>query len=165
MATESDPRAGQGDGRLDSLSALEASRLLPLGLSQPAGPVADLIDRLTEADGEEWLRHALERGPIGDASCEAVALANGRADVSVLEAVKDRAKRMMSQAATRQEMLSATLAYFLSIAAGLAHHGVLMTSQSRDAVDQALVDLSDAMPDPWSLLLQTAAMATSTRSA
>ena len=146
----------------DSLSANAVSRLLPLGLSQPAGPVADLIERLSEPDGLDWLMHTLEHGPMREAGTTAKACADGSATLDDLTRVKERAKRAMGRAETRQEMLSATLAYFLVIGSAMAHHNELLTSQSRDQVDQALVDLSDVLPTPWSELLQSAAMVTTT---
>ena len=155
MSTEGPTNAG------DSLSANAVSRLLPLGLSQPAGPVADLIERLSEPDGLDWLMHTLEHGPMREAGSSAKACADGSATLEDLERIKDRAKRAMKRAETRQEMLSAALAYFLTIASGMAHHDAVLTSQPRNQVDQALVDLSDVLPTPWSELLQEAALITS----
>ncbi|MCA9309898.1 MAG: hypothetical protein KDA21_01760 [Phycisphaerales bacterium] len=144
----------------DSLSANAVSRLLPLGLSQPAGPVAALIERLALADGADWLAHTLAGGAFRDAGTSAAACAGGTATVAELRAVKESAKRAMGRSETHQEMLSATLAYFLSIGAALAHHNELLTSQPREQVDQALVDLADVLPDPWSGLLERAALIT-----
>ncbi|MEQ8850759.1 MAG: hypothetical protein RIB32_03140 [Phycisphaerales bacterium] len=144
----------------DTLSAIEASRLLPIGLSQPAGPVAEVIDRLRGADGDAWLRLTLERGPVRDAGVEPRRLLDPDVTVADLERVKDASKRVMGRAETKNDVLSATLAYFLAIAAALTHHGRLITSQRRDLVDDALIDLADAAPEPWSDLLQSAAMAT-----
>lgn len=147
----------------DSLSANAVSRLLPLGLSQPAGPVVDLIERLTEPDGQDWLMHTLEHGAMRDAGSSAKACADGSATVEQLKQIKEHAKRSMGRAETRQEMLSATLAYFLIIGSAMVHHNELLTSQARDQVDQALVDLADVLPAPWAELLHQAAMVTTTR--
>lgn len=144
----------------DSLSANAVSRLLPLGLSQPAGPVAALIERLSAPDAPDWLARTLSGGAMADAGTTAAACADGRASLEDLRRVKDQAKKAMGRSETRQEMLSATLCYFLAIGAGLAHHNELLTSQSREQVDQALVDLADVLPDPWAAMLERAAMVT-----
>jgi hypothetical protein len=138
------------------LSAEQASTLLRLGLRGLRRPVDDLIERLRAGAGLEWLERALAR-VLGGAS-PAAALAGGGADVAELTAIKEHCKAILRDSRDTEERLAAIAGYFLSIAAGLAHHGARIGGHGRDDLNEILLDLADVAPGPYSSLLATAAI-------
>lgn len=142
-----------------SLTFEQTTSLLRLGLSDPPRPVDELIERLRAADGASWLATTLERGPLAGVGNATDVLVEGRCTPEQLRTVKDEA-RAMSKKSDARDRLAGIAAYFLAIAAGLRHHGTLLTSRDRAAVNEVLLDLAEAAPDPFSGLLMDATLVT-----
>lgn len=142
----------------EDISVDAASRLLKLGLGGRRRPVDDLIDRLHEPDGARWLTQALDAGPlegIGDA--EAIFL-NGEGGLAKLTAIKERSKVILDRPRDRDERLAGLAAYFLSIAAGLRHHGKVIGGRGREDRNTVLLDIAAAAPAPFSEMLGKATL-------
>lgn len=145
------------DPSTSPLTDRQASSLLREGIAGPARPVDDLILRLERTDGERWLVDAIARlnswmdFPVEHAH-------SGKMSLSQAEALKDVAKRRMTAESSSDARLAGLLGYFIALGSALAHHGTLIASRSREEVDNALVDLAEACPDPWRSLLQDAVM-------
>ena len=146
-----------GDGSPLALST--ASKLMRLGISRSRRPVDDLIDRLRQPDAAAWLDTALRSGPIPDDGAPAALLVEGAATTGDLEAIKERSKALLRTAGAGSQRLPGIAGYFLSIAAALRHHGVLITARSRDELDPVLLDLAEAAPAPYGEMLSAATLA------
>jgi hypothetical protein len=131
-----------------------ASTLLRLGLTGPRRPVDDLIDRLQRPDGAAWLERALARIP----ACGSAAMLLGHASVKDLTAAKEHCKLLLRDSSDPELRLAAIAGYFLSIAAGLRHHGVRIGGQGRAELSEILLDLAAAAPPAWRDMLAAAAM-------
>jgi hypothetical protein len=125
------------------------SGLLHLGLRGTATPI---IERLRSKDGETWLLSSLRQvlGSPGDAPERW--LLDPETPSDRLSELKDKAKgvfRTAEKGGDGEGSLRARLGYFLTIAANLAHHGVLDSGQPAENVRDALLDLAGALPPPW----------------
>ena len=126
-------------------------------LLQAARAGNSMIRSIEEAgDADQWIRDRLDsigqrRGhratPIADE------ILDPRTPIARLEEIKSDARRLHHET---EHKLTSLAGYFFSIAAGLAHHDELLSSQGRDAVDCVLKDLSRIAPDPWRRLLRRA---------
>ncbi len=136
-----------------------ATKLLRLGLGGRRRPVDDLIDRLHEADGAAWLSRALNAGPLHGIGAADAMLLEGKASVATLAAIKERSKVILERPRDREERLAGLAGYFLSIAAGLRHHGKVIGGRGREERDAVFLDLAAAAPPAWSEMLGAATMA------
>lgn len=145
------------DPSTSPLTDRQASSLLREGIAGPVRPVDDLILRLERTDGERWLVGAIARlnswvdFPVEDA-------VSGRMSLAQAESLKDVTKRRMTAESSSDGRLAGLLGYFIALGGALAHHGKLIASRSREEVDNALVDLAEACPEPWRSMLHDAAM-------
>lgn len=148
-----------------TISASQASVFLKLGITGPRRPVDDVIDQLRKDRSGQWLTGALQGGPIaalGSASGGASAadlLANGKATLEQCSAIKEKSKKIVKHAVSPQERLGGIAGYFISIAAGLRHHDVLLTTHDREELAGILLDLAEVAPEPYATLLSEAALA------
>ncbi len=146
-------------GDRPSLALSTASKLMRLGFSRPRRPVDDLIDRLRQPDAAAWMDEALRSGPIADDGAPVALLVEGTATAEDLAVIKERSKTLLHTSGTGSQRLAGVAGYFLSIAAALRHHGVLITARSRDEVDPVLLDLAEAAPAPYGDMLSAATLA------
>ncbi len=132
------------------------SRLLKLG--QSPRPVDALIDRLSASDGHTWLGTNLERafgakcGPVTEK------LTDPSTPVDELVMLKDLSKQHGRREGD-DAGLTAMAAYFLSVAAAVAHHGVLISSRSQTELTSVLEDLAVVVEPPFRELLLKAVRA------
>jgi hypothetical protein len=143
----------------EAISVSSASRLLRLGFAGPRRPIDDLIDRLSLPDGHGWLQNALTlQFGIGPDEIED-SLCRGNATLASTEQLKELGKKAIAQHATAESRMAAIAMYFLAVAAALVHHKRLIASRPREEVNDALLDLASAAPEPWAKLLGEAAVA------
>ncbi len=133
-----------------------ATSLLRLGMVGPRRGVDVVIDRLRMPDGAQWLESSLLVFAASAEQARAM-LIDGSAPIERLGEAKERHKQAMLASGPASERQRAILLYYLCIAAGLAHHARSLTTQPRDEVNVALLDLAVALPEPWSLMLARAA--------
>lgn len=153
-AHRSVPRTGDSDPTGERLS-----RLLALGIRGPGRPLDALLSRLSEPDASDWLRAAIETGPLGTLGPRAEGLYEGRATVEELAAVKEECKALLRASDCEESRLVSMLSYFLAVAAALVHHDTLISSRSRLELEPLLLDLAEVAPSPWPELLARAALA------
>lgn len=149
--------------RPPSVSVADATSLLSHAFAGPARPIDDVIDRLTRPDGERWFMSVVDNA-MRDASIPASHIAPlARAErhdhdaVPSLQdwaALKRSAKDSLRRAATAEARVQATLTYFIAVGTALALHAEVMTSMPREDLEDVLIDLADAAPQPWSALLR-----------
>jgi hypothetical protein len=135
------------------------TNLLRVGLSAPQRPVDSLVERLEHPDGASWFTSALARSPVGTSGDPATTVLDGGASADELTTIKERAKTAYGIAADEDGHRVALLGYFLAISAALVHHGVRITSQPRAGLNEQLADLSIALPAPWGVFVERAALA------
>jgi hypothetical protein len=140
------------------MSMEKASLFLRLGMSAPRRPVDDLIDRLRKPDGGRWLARALEDGPMRGMGSPTDLLVNGKATVQECMLIKDHSKVFVRKATESDAKMAGIAGYFLAIAAGLRHHGVLLTTRERAGLRDILLDLSEALAEPYRDLVSHAAL-------
>jgi len=147
---------------LDPSAAAKSLRFLlrspSLGAArEPETPVLHLKQRLEQEDGGAWLRACLAKEPFAPLVDAERALTAGTLALAELEALKRRAKRGFGPEQPRELRLASIAAYFLAIAAALAHHRARLSSQPLADVRAILLDLATAIDEPWSSLLSAAA--------
>jgi hypothetical protein len=141
----------------DEMSPDLTSSLLRLGLSRAPRPVDDVIERLAATDASDWLYAALST-VVGDGGDPHATFVDGEGDVKELRAIKERSKRLLSQAHNHDMRITGIAGYFISIAAGLHHHGKQIGGRSREELNPILLDLAAAAPAPYDFLLADATM-------
>ena len=140
------------------LSAEHASVFLKLGIAGPRRPIDDLIDEINRDATGHRLTQLLEAGPFrGMGSAERLLL-EGESSLEEWSEIKERSKLIAKQAATADERLAGMAGYFVSIAAALHHHQVLLTTRDRETLEPSLLDLADACQEPFKALLSSAAL-------
>ena len=142
----------------DSFDPQMVSGLLRVAFTPARRPVDHLIGRLQKADGEEWFASALAGGIVARAGQPTALLIDGEADVATLDALKERAKGAFGQAADGDARLRGLLHYLFVIAAGLGHHGTLLSTQPRGEISAVLLELALSLPAPWNDFVAEAAM-------
>jgi hypothetical protein len=140
-----------------ALSEVGVSRLLQVGLDAPRRPVNDLVDRLLEPDGDQWLSRILHTGPVATHGLPKELLCEGRATFEQLMAIKGQSKQMLQGPGGRESRASALMGYMLAVAAALVHHGRMISSRPRSELDAVLLELADVTPGEWAGLLRRAA--------
>lgn len=140
------------------ISTEQASRLLRIGLTNPARPVDALLERLAQPDGATWLTATLVSGPAAAFGSPEELLAGGKATLDQLRAIK--------QAGTKQALgeaygahWPAMICYFFAVGAGLAHFGVNLSSRPPEDLEAVFLDLAAVTPPAWSELFVRAATA------
>jgi len=136
------------------------SGLLRVAFEPARRPVDHLIERLQQDDADAWLEHAVTDGPE---HWKSVLLEDG-IGLDELKRLKDLSKTRFADAADADERLRGLLQYLLVVSYGLAHHGVLLSSQSRGEISAVLLELALSLTDPWRDFVAEAAMTPSTRS-
>ncbi|MBX3365518.1 MAG: hypothetical protein KF866_12240 [Phycisphaeraceae bacterium] len=149
---------GIGRSEGESLKGPTVTRLLQLGIAGPRRPVDALLDRLGAADGPAWFAQLLQRHPIRQIGDPLQTLVHGRVDMTALERLKEASKRLLQDAISENDRLAGLGGYFLSIAAGVEHHGRNISSRPAQELHVVLLDLAAVAPMPWSDLLASAAM-------
>lgn len=141
--------------QLDSSSA---TRLLKLGISGPKRRVDPLIERLRSTAGKAWFAGMLKRPPFAGLREPVEQLVQGRASLDEIVAFKDAGKQAVTTAPGADAELTGVAAYYLAIAAAMAHHNSLISSVNRPELDAVLLDLAEVLPSPWSELASRAAL-------
>lgn len=147
-----------------ALGQQQAARLLKMGISGPRRSVDDLITRLEAPDSEFFFRSLMRTGllttiPRTAAGAGADALCKPGLTIEQLTEVKDQSKNQAATSKSRDDYLAGVAAYYLSIAAALAHHGRLISATNRREMNDALLDLAASVPEPWADLLAQGALA------
>lgn len=125
-------------------------------LSDARRPVDDLLARLRrEADGD-WLASGLERRYGSDGARFEDVVIGGSATADDLRSLKQAAKDGFDTAPRSGDRSLAVAAYFLAIAAALAHHRELITSQGRETIDPELDALAGWLPERWAAMVRKA---------
>lgn len=135
------------------LTTSDASRMLELGLSSPRRPVDDLIDRLSLPGAGDWLAQTLAQGPAGAFGDPASYLAEGKATLDQLLAVKQSSKSLLNTVDDPATRLAALAGYFFAIAAALVQHKSNISSRSLSELEPVLLDLASVTAEPWTSLL------------
>lgn len=148
------PRPPLGD---PALTEVGVTRLLQVGLDKPRRPINDLVDRLLEPDGSQWLSRILHTGPIATHGLPKELLCDGRATMDQLMAIKGESKEMLQGPGRAQGRAAALMGYLLAVAAALVHHGQMISSRPRSELDAVLLELADVTPGEWAGLLRRAA--------
>lgn len=141
-----------------AISQEETSRLIRMATESMGRPVHRLIDRLTLVDGPDWFRRMLAEGPVarlGDAEDQ---LVRGKATLGELVQLKQASKQQFKRRADSQDRLYGMAGYFLSVAAALRHHGKNICSRPRTELEDTLLDLAAAVPEPWESFLSATAL-------
>jgi hypothetical protein len=123
----------------------QVSRLLEMGIRGGRRPVDKLVERLAMPDGGRWWTGVLagvHMTPLGDRGVGV--------GLDAMRAMKDTCKVAALTGTDPETRHAATAGYYGAIAAALAHHGVLITSQPAIEVDSALSDIAGVVPEPWS---------------
>lgn len=155
MNSNSLPDVNASFAQLDSS---QATRLLKLGISGPKRRVDPLIDRLRSSAGKAWFAGIFKKAPFATLADPVDRLAEGRATLDEIVAFKDAAKHAVTKATGSDTELAGVAAYYMAIAAALAHHGSLISSVNRPELDAVLLDLAEVLPSPWSELASRAAL-------
>jgi hypothetical protein len=142
----------------ERLTTAQATLLLKMGIMKPRRLVDDLIDRLRQPGGSAWLNRALESGPLRDRGSPAELFIEGKATLDQCGDIKEGSKHILRQATTSEERLGGIAGYLLSIAAALKHHQALLTSRERSDLNEILLDLAEAAPEPFARLLSEATL-------
>ncbi|MFZ4574826.1 MAG: hypothetical protein ACOYN0_10545 [Phycisphaerales bacterium] len=124
------------------------SKLLRLGISGPTRPVDELIGRLEQPDGAEWLLRQFTEPGLG-----VLADPHGACDLPALKAAKESGKKLLGRPGSRDERLRGLLAYFLSIAAALHRFGSNISTRPLSDIEPVLADLATTVPEPWQSVL------------
>jgi hypothetical protein len=141
--------AEPSDEPIATPSGAHLSRLLRLGFSSERDLVDDLVERLRGPGGAAWFSEALRSGRLGPAAEIEAIIAEGGVPRDALRALKDRGNALLGRPPDEESLHCGMAGYFLAIAAGLAHHGELLTRQPREKVDPILRKLAAAAPEPW----------------
>jgi len=111
-------------------------------------------------DGGRWFLGIVEAGPAAAFGPPMARLLEGRVERAELIAIKEKSKRIFSDAAEGEEgRLAGLAAYFLAVAAALVHRGETISSRGGDDLETVFLDLAAAAPEPWAGLFRGAAVA------
>jgi len=130
--------------------------LLKMGLIEKQRPVDRLLDRLLEVDGADWFSEVIKEEPFITVFADPKTMCEGVVERLELKSLKSKGKRMCAPERGPEDRLRGTLAYMLSVAAGLVHRDEYMSSQPTSVIEPVLVDRSASVPEPWSGLFAAA---------
>ena len=122
---------------------LLAVTILRAGLEETA-PIRELLVRLQEPDGARWFDELLSGAEDRTKSLD---------ECRVLK----REAKKSTALESREERVRGFGLYLYSLAAALVEHGRSITSQERATIDEVLLDLAEAAPEPWSGVFSRAA--------
>ena len=142
----------------DSFNRAMVSGLLRIAVNEQQRPVDHLINRLAQPDAGPWFADALQQPPADPTDDLQALLIQGAADLDQLNARKDAAKKIFGSAHEADQRCTGLLHYLLAIAAGLEHHGQLLSSQPRGELSAVLLELAMSLPEPWNDFVAEAAM-------
>lgn len=138
------------------LGGSRLTRLLRLGLATTEEPVEELAVRLLAPDGEAWLAAELVSGALPLPPGWPPTPVGAAVDLATLRSVKAAANALIASHPRREALLIGMFAYFASIAAGLAHHGDLLSRQEPERLLPPLRRLAGTAPGGWRALFQQA---------
>ena len=84
-------------------------------------------------------------------------LIEGTASLGQFQLMKQKSKQLLAERHDTPSRLRATIGYFFSIAAALAHHREVITGRPREELLVVLEDLAAVAPPPWSTMFHQAA--------
>ncbi len=143
---------------LPELTEADATRMLSLAISGPLRPVDDLIERLSRPDGAKWLSRVLSAGPTAAFGAAREQIADGKASLEQLRAIKQTSKSLLQNSKDPQSRLTAMVSYFFPVAAALTHYDESICSRPREELETVLLDLAAVTDEPWSSMFSTAAL-------
>lgn len=141
-----------------ALDPAVAQEMLKMGVSDARRPIDRLIERLRGADGPAWLLDTLKQPAWGVAGDPEAALAKGGMSLESLDQLKERCKQAAFTDQDGSRRIIATGGYYLAIAAAAVHHSRLITSLPAEELATAMLDLGEALPEPWTSMLGRAAL-------
>ena len=152
---ESSPRPGEYEGG----GAGQESRL-PRSLPEAGSPIEELSACLRAPDGAEKFQRLLDSAFLERVGLPAEDIRRGTVSSEALLAAKEAAKALLPPASSPEERMAITLAYLLSLASGLAHHGALLGSRDRrPELERIFTAMAATAPEPWSALFERAVKA------
>lgn len=113
-------------------------------------PIESLVERLEQPDGDDWFDATITRLSVADGTDPRSALLEGATTLNALDALKRHGKSTVRGATTPDERSAGTLCYLLAMAAGVVHHGTLLSSRPADEVLRALAEVHAVTDAPWS---------------
>jgi hypothetical protein len=135
----------------DPVNDPAACELLKLALSDEIDPLQLICDAISD-HGEKAIYAAFD-ATIGSGDRAESAMLQGDASLDQLLAWKARAKLKWQSSVGDASRGEAILVYFLCIAAGLAHHGHLISSRPQNEVEEHLINLASVIPPRWERLI------------
>lgn len=146
--------------KIENLDPGTMTGLLKIGIIEKQRPVDRLLDRLIAVDGGEWFSNVIQEPPFNAVFADAAVLCQGPVERVEINSLKSKGKRLSGADRGQEDRLRGTLAYMLSVAAGLVHLEEMVSSQPAEVLEPVLQDLSGALSDEWSTLFASAAAAT-----
>ena len=137
------------DADFSDLCQAKAGDLLQLVLARSRNVAEELVLVLSGAEGGPRFGALLDHAWAGRAGAPEEKLAAGGATLDELRELKAAAKALFWKGSDRDERVAAALAYFLALAAALAHHGALITGEDREDLARVFTDLAALSPAPW----------------
>lgn len=117
-------------------------------------PVDFAVEELRRAnDLEAWLERAIAK-VVGAAGPRRLVAEGASRDE--LERMRHAATMAFGGAARVEERNAALVSYAFVVAAGLVHHGVLLSSQPRGEIEVMLAELAGVFGEPFASFLESA---------
>lgn len=149
------PRDTQAAGPISDAVAHSISAVVAAGGIKPVDFAVEEIRRAgdREVDREAWLERAfsLIAGKAG-----ARRLVSAAPTRDELDRLRHAATMAFGGAAKVEERNAALVVYALVVAAGLVHHGLLLSSQPRTEIDVMLAELAGILGEPFASFLESA---------
>lgn len=145
------PRDTQAGRPVSDAVAHSISAVVAAGGIKPVDFAVEEIRR--SGDREAWLERAfsLIAGKAGARS-----LLSAASSRDELDRLRHAATMAFGGAAKVEERNAALVVYALVVAAGLVHHGLLLSSQPRTEIDVMLAELAGILGEPFASFLESA---------
>ena len=120
-------------------------------------PVDELIDRLSEADGDRYFRGTLMPGLQRAYGPAIDRLVERSASLDDLITIKQQAKALHAAAESEAQRLIAMAGYFFAVGTALILFNKLICSRPRAELQPIMLDLATVTPPPLSEIIERAA--------
>lgn len=136
------------------LSGPAAHSISAIVAAEGIKPVDFAVEELRRAgDRDAWLERAVVK-VVGSASPRRLVAEVASRDE--LDRMRHAATMAFGGATKVEERNAALVAYAFVVAAGLVHHGVLLSSQPRAEIDVMLAELAGVLGEPFASFLEAA---------
>ena len=146
-----EPNQPEGAKPLSAPAVHSISAIVVTGGIKPVDFAVEELRRAT--DREAWLEGAVGK-VVGPAAPRRL-VAEG-ASREELDRMRHAATMAFGGATRVEERNAALVAYAFVVAAGLVHHGVLLSSQPRGEIDVMLAELAGVLGEPFASFLESA---------